>query len=105
MDPPLHSGVKSAAEWTVASENCPKWPMMQTLPYFWMRKVFCSSITLRKEEPSIWILYSIIDAFESRNYQKTATNEEEKSALLTRQYKSITTMAKVHELHFKLLPG
>ena len=73
-----------------------------------MRKVFCSSITLRKEEPSIakQILYSIIGAFEGRNHQKMATNEEK---VLFHQdngpcHKSIAIMAKLYELHFELVP-
>ena len=42
-----------SVEWTVAGESCPKWPdaRFQSL-YFGMHKVFCLSITLRKEEPS-----------------------------------------------------
>ena len=45
--------------------------------------------------------------FEGRNCQKTATNEEEK--VLFHQdnapcHKSIAMMAKLHELHFELLP-
>ena len=54
------------------------------------------------------MLYSIIGGFEERNRQKKlATNEEEK--LLFYQdnapcYKSIATTAKLHELHYELLP-
>ena len=50
-----------------------------------MLRVFCSSITLRKEKPSIANLYSIIGTFEGRNLQITATNKEEKSAPSPRQ--------------------
>ena len=48
----------------------------------------------------------IIDAFEERNHQKTATNEEKVFFHQdnTLCYKLITTMAKLHELHFKFLP-
>ena len=49
------------------------WPL-----YFKMHKVFCSSIILRKEEPSIGM-------FEGRNRQKMATNEVGKNALSLRQ--------------------
>ena len=45
--------------------------------------------------------------FEGRNHQKTAINEEEKSIFLQENgphHKSITTMVKLHELHFELLP-
>ena len=99
---------RQSAEWTVAGESCPKRLKTQTsADKGCMCKVFCSLITLRKEEPSIANLYSIIGAFEGRNHQKMATNEEEK--LLFHQnnapcHKSITTMAKLHELHFELLP-
>ena len=46
------------AEWTAADESRPKRPKTHQQarfwpPYFGMHKVFCSSITLRKEEPSI----------------------------------------------------
>ena len=72
-----------------------------------MRTVFYSLITLRKEEPSIAKLYGVIGAFEGRNCEKTTPNEEGKSALSPREctvYKSNATMAKLHELHFELLP-
>ena len=53
------------------------------------------------------ILYSIIGSFEGRNCQKMATKEEEN--VLFHQdnapcQKLIAMMAKLHELHFKLLP-
>ena len=57
------------------------WP-----PYFGMRKVFYSSISLRKGEPSIAnIIYGVIGAFEGRNCGKTTSNEEEKNALSPKQ--------------------
>ena len=42
-----------SAEGTAAGENRPKQPKLGFDLYFGMCKVFCSSVTLRKEEPSI----------------------------------------------------
>ena len=47
-----------SAEWTAAGKSRLKSPKMQTSARFWsrcfgMHTVFCSSITLKKEEPSI----------------------------------------------------
>ena len=73
MDPPLHSSQidsqLSGQQQVKAIQNDQRckhaqariWPL-----YFGMRKVFCSSITLRKEEPSI---ANIIGAFEKKQPQ------------------------------------
>ena len=72
-----------------------------------MHKVFWSSITLRKKDHQQQILYSIIGAFEGRNHQKR-TQKKKKTCSFTKTivmcHKSITTMAKLYELHFDLLP-
>ena len=57
---------------------------------------------MRKKEPSTANI-----AFEGRNHQKIATNEEEKVLFhqdIALCHKPIVTMAKLHELHFELLP-
>ena len=72
------------------------WP-----PYFGMCKVFCSEITLRKEEPSI---ANII-----QHYWCVWRKKSPKKKVLFYQdntpcHKSIAMIAKLHELHFELLP-
>ena len=74
------------------------WPL-----YFRIHKVFCSPITLRKEELSI--SYKIIAAFEGRNPPKW---RQMKKKVFFHQdnapcHKSVAMMAKLHELHLKLL--
>ena len=54
-------------------------------PYFGMHKVFCSSITLRKEEPSIANIIQHYWCFWRKKLQKNPATNEEKSALLLRQ--------------------
>ena len=56
------------------------WPL-----HFGMHKVFCSSITLRKEDPSIANIILYYWCFWWKKSTKTATNEKEKSALSPRQ--------------------
>ena len=75
------------------------WP-----PYFGVHKVFCSSITLRKKEPSIenitlhyWCVWW---KKLQKNSHKWRSAIYQENALYN---KLITTMAKLHELHFKLL--
>ena len=68
-----------------------------------MHKVFCSSITLKKEEPSIVLLVCLKEEITKKRSQmkKKKVLFHQDNALCL---KSITTMAKLHELHFELLP-
>ena len=58
LDPPLHSRVKSAVIWVDSSRWKPSKVIRRKQQarfrptYFGMHKVFCSLVTLRKEEPS-----------------------------------------------------
>ena len=76
--------------------------------YFGIHKIFCSSITLRKEELSmVNITKHYWCILKKKKSQKMPTNEKEK--VLFHQdnapcHKLITAMAKLHELHFELLP-
>ena len=80
-----------SAEWTARGENRTKRPKTQIspvrfwAPYFIMHTVFYSSITLRKEEPSILNIIWRYWCIEGRNCERTTPNEEEKSALSPRQ--------------------
>ena len=69
------------------------WP-----PYFGMRKVFCLSVTLIKEEPSIANNYIALLA----HLKEEIAKNEEKKVLFYQDnapcHKSIATMAKLHEL-------
>ena len=68
-----------------------------------MRTVFHSSITWRKEEPSMRILYGVIGVFKGRNCKKRP--QIKKKIVLIHQenppcQKSVAVMAKLHlELH------
>ena len=88
---------RQSAECTAAGESCLKQPKTQTSAGKVLASIFWDAQG---------ILFNEFGAFEGRNCQKTATNEEEKvlfhqdNALFL---KSITMMAKLHESHFKLL--
>ena len=78
------------------------WP-----PYFEMHKVFCSSITLRKEQPSIadiilhyWCIWRKKLPKKCHKWRKKVLFHQGNAPC----HKLITTMAKLHELHFELLP-
>ena len=113
MDPPLHCGVKLAISWVDSS----RWNLSKVtedenisrlgfgLHILGCAGYFVHQLPWERKNHQYQILYSIIGAFEGKNHQKTATNEEEK--VLFHQdhalyHKSIATMAKLHELHFKL---
>ena len=73
--------------------------------YFGIHKVFCSSITLRKEEPSIANIIKHYWCIWRKKSQKMGTNEEKVPFHQDNApcHKSITVMTKLHELYFKLL--
>ena len=99
-----------SAEWTAAGESRPKWPSAGKVlaSVFWdAQGILFINYHEKGSTINKRILYSIIGVFKGRNCQKMATNEEEK--VLFHQdnapcHKSITTMAKLDELHFELLP-
>ena len=78
------------------------WP-----PYFRMRKVFCSLITLRKEEPSSEYYVPLLVRLKEEIAKKQSQMEKKKVLFHQNNalcHKLITTMAKLHELLFELLP-
>ena len=82
---------RQSAEWTAAGESCSKWPKTQTRQDFGLHILGCTTYFIHwlpweRKKHQEQISYSINGAFEGRNYQKTATNEEEKNALSPRQY-------------------
>ena len=90
MDPPLHSGVNLRGQQLVktvqSDQRCKHqqaWFGHRILRY---ARYFVHWLLWESKNHQQRILYSIIDAFEGRNYQKTATNEEEKCALSPRQW-------------------
>ena len=93
MDPPLHSRVKSAVIWVVNSRWKPSKVTKDAsisrqgfvLRILGCARYFVHQLPWEKKNYQLWMLYCIIGAFEGRNYQKTVTNKEEKSALSPRQ--------------------
>ena len=81
---------RQSAEWTATDESCPKRPKIQTsvgkvlASVFGICKVFCSLITLTKEEPSI---VNIIQHYWHVLRKKVSKNihKEEKSSLSPRK--------------------
>ena len=112
MDPPLHFGVKSA-EWTAAGESHPKRPKMQTSAgkvlafVFWDAQGILFINYLEKgrtinSEYYITLLVCLkeeIDKKQPQMKKKVLFHQDD-----TPCNKSIVTMAKLHELHFELLP-
>ena len=93
MDPPFHSGVKLAVSWVDSS----RWKLSKVTKGanisrqgFDLRILGCANyfvhwLPWERKNDQYEISNSIIDAFEGRNGKKTATNEEEKSALSPKQ--------------------
>ena len=106
---------RQSAEWTAANESRPNDQRRKHqlarfwLPYFGTCKVFFFFFIDYPEEEKnhqYRILYRIIGAFEERNHQKMATNEEEKVLFHLENapfHKSIATITKLYKLHFELL--
>ena len=110
----IHHFTPESAEWTPADESHPKRPKTQTLAgkvlasIFWDAQgiLFIDYFEKGKTINSEYYIISLMCLKEEFS-EKTATNEEEKSVLSPRQctcHKSIAIMAKLPELHFKLLP-
>ena len=104
---------QQSAEWTTAGESHLKQPKTQTLAgkvlvsVFWDVQGILFINYLEKGRPINGEYYiALLMHLKEENHQTKATNEEEKSALSSRQcicHKLIVTMAKLHELHFELL--
>ena len=89
MDPPLHCGVKLAA----AGEICPKWPKTQIsagkvlASVFWDVQgiLFINYVEKRRTINSNYYYIALLVHLKEEITKKTATSEEEKSALSPRQ--------------------
>ena len=102
-----------SAEWTAAGESHPKRPKTQSsagkvlAPIFWDAQGILFISYLEKGSTINNEYYiALLVCLKEEITKKTATNEKEK--VLFHQdnalcHKSIATMAKLHELHFKLL--
>ena len=108
----IHHSLKSnwqSAEWTAAGESCPKQSKTQTsagkvlASIFWDAQVFCLSITLRKEEPSIANIILHYWCVWRKKSPKNGLKWRKNMLLHQDNAPCHKLMAKLHELHFKLL--
>ena len=115
MDPPLHSGVKSAVSWMDNSW----WKSSQAtkdaasvvkvlVSVFWDAQVILFIDYLEKEITINSEYYIALLVRLKEEIAKKTPPQMKKKVLFHQDnapyYKSIATMAKLHELHFELLP-